>query len=142
VASGIIVGRALLEALPKETPLAFAGHSVGEFTAAALSGVLSDDDAITLVALRGRAMAEASAALPTGMSAVIGGDRCRRAIDVVLLSFVGLLALGRQGGRYEVAGQVPPSGRFGKQFVGERMIICRANEVQLEGLNDGVADIF
>jgi len=74
VASGIIAGRALLEALPEGTTLAFAGHSVGEFTAAALSGVLSDDDALFLVALRGRAMAEASAALPTGMSAVIGGD--------------------------------------------------------------------
>lgn len=74
VASGIIAGRALLEALPEGTPLAWAGHSVGEFTAAALAGVISDDDAISLVALRGRAMAEASAALPTGMSAVIGGD--------------------------------------------------------------------
>lgn len=74
VAAGIITGRALLEALPEGTSLAFAGHSVGEFTAAALSGVITDDEAVSLVALRGRAMAQAAAEVPTGMSAVLGAD--------------------------------------------------------------------
>jgi len=52
-----------------------AGHSVGEITAASAVGVMSAESAMVLVRERGRAMATASAARPTSMTAVIGGDR-------------------------------------------------------------------
>jgi [acyl-carrier-protein] S-malonyltransferase len=54
---------------------AVAGHSVGELTAAAGARVMTAEQAMVLVRERGNAMAEAAAATPTGMTAVLGGDR-------------------------------------------------------------------
>ena len=51
------------------------GHSVGELTAAALSGAISESDALRIVRARGIEMAKAAAISPAGMSAVLGGDR-------------------------------------------------------------------
>ncbi|KPI03209.1 (Acyl-carrier-protein) S-malonyltransferase [Actinobacteria bacterium OK074] len=70
VAAGILSAAALGDVAPGVV----AGHSVGEFTAAAYAGVLDDEAALTLVRKRGLAMAEAAAVTPTGMSALLGGD--------------------------------------------------------------------
>ncbi|MFD4372159.1 ACP S-malonyltransferase [Streptomyces sp. NPDC058486] len=76
VAQPLLVAAGLLSAaaLGDVVPGAVAGHSVGEFTAAAFAGVLDDTAALRLVRTRGLAMAEAAAIAPTGMSALLGGD--------------------------------------------------------------------
>ncbi|WP_030920143.1 ACP S-malonyltransferase [Streptosporangium amethystogenes] len=68
VAAGLAVAEFL-----GASPDIVAGHSVGEFTAAALAGVLTPEQALGLVRERGQAMAKAAAVTETGMSAVLGG---------------------------------------------------------------------
>ncbi|MFI0989754.1 ACP S-malonyltransferase [Streptomyces exfoliatus] len=76
VAQPLLVAAGLLSAaaLGDVSPGVVAGHSVGEFTAAAFAGVLDETAALRLVRTRGLAMAEAAAITPTGMSALLGGD--------------------------------------------------------------------
>lgn len=74
VAAGLLTLGALFDGGRRERVGGVAGHSVGEVTAAAAAGILSENDAIALVRERGNAMADAAALTPTGMSAVIGGD--------------------------------------------------------------------
>ncbi|MCF8589380.1 ACP S-malonyltransferase [Gordonia liuliyuniae] len=59
-------------AIPSDTVVA--GHSVGELAAAAITGVITADEAVLLAGIRGREMAKACAIEPTTMAAVLGGD--------------------------------------------------------------------
>jgi [acyl-carrier-protein] S-malonyltransferase len=107
VAQPLIVAAGLLTLaeLGTEGVGGIAGHSVGEITAAAGAGILTDEDAIRLVAERGRAMAEAAALEPTGMAAVLGGDEQ----DVLAtLEYRGLTAANINGG-----GQIVAAGPVG-----------------------------
>jgi [acyl-carrier-protein] S-malonyltransferase len=74
VAAGLLTVGALLADGRREKIAGVAGHSVGEITAAAAAGILTDADAMAFVRERGTAMASAAALTPTGMSAVLGGD--------------------------------------------------------------------
>lgn len=81
---------------------ATAGHSVGEITAAYVSGIFDSDSALKFVQRRGNEMAAAAALTPSSMAAVVGGE-----LDSVLshLDSVGLFAA-----NYNGAGQVVAAG--------------------------------
>jgi [acyl-carrier-protein] S-malonyltransferase len=99
VAAGLLSARAL-NRNSRHTFSFVAGHSVGEITAAAIAGVLTPLDAMKLVRLRGIEMAKAASLSPSGMSAVLGGDR-----EVVLkaIADAGLIAANDNGGGQIVA---------------------------------------
>lgn len=79
-----------------------AGHSVGEFTAAAIAGVMDDATALRLVSVRSKAMARAAAKVDTSMAAVIGGEQS----DVESA----LAAHNLVGANYNGAGQIVAAG--------------------------------
>ncbi|GAB3702506.1 acyltransferase domain-containing protein [Mariniluteicoccus flavus] len=104
VASGMVAALALFPS-PAEAFRVVgvgAGHSVGEITAAAAAGALSAEQAMVLVRERGAQMAAASAATPTSMTAVIGGDAAE---VLAALDKHGLTAANNNG-----AGQVVAAG--------------------------------
>ncbi|AWZ03371.1 MULTISPECIES: ACP S-malonyltransferase [unclassified Streptomyces] len=105
VAQPLLVAAGLLSASALGAPTAFgavAGHSVGEITAAAYAGVLSDTDALSFVRTRGLGMAEAAAITATGMAAVLGGEP-----DVVVAH---LEKLGLTPANVNGAGQIVAAG--------------------------------
>ena len=113
-AQPLIVGAGLLamRALGNVRLSATAGHSVGEITAAAIAGVLSEHDAMTFVRERGLSMAVAAAQTPTGMSAVLGGER-ENVLEVI--ASLGLIAANDNGpGQIVAAGNLDALVRLGE----------------------------
>jgi [acyl-carrier-protein] S-malonyltransferase len=102
VAAGILTLEALFDGGRATGVGGIAGHSVGEITAAAGSGVLDASEAMRFVAARGRAMADAAAEVATGMSAVLGGD------EQELLAR--LAELGLEPANYNGGGQIVVAG--------------------------------
>jgi [acyl-carrier-protein] S-malonyltransferase len=74
VAAGLVAAASLFDVELSSLPVVLAGHSVGEITASALAGVLTEQEAMTFVRERANSMAAAASVTPTGMSAVVGGD--------------------------------------------------------------------
>ncbi len=109
VAAGIASYEALKQSLGETFVVsATAGHSVGEITAAYVSGIFDSDNALKFVQRRGNEMAAAAALAPSSMAAVVGGELD----DVVAhLESVGLFAANFNG-----AGQVVAAGS--KELIG------------------------
>ncbi len=112
VSAGLLTLSALFADGRREKVGGIAGHSVGELTAAAGAGVLSENDAVSFVRERGAAMARAAAEAPTGMSAVIGAD------ETELLAQLEALGLSpanyNGGGQIVVAGALDALARLGE----------------------------
>ena len=110
-AVALLSGRALLAG---GQPELVCGHSIGELSALALTGVITDEQAVVLAAGRGAAMAEAAAQAPTGMAAILGGGE----LDPELVLAAGLqIATVNAPGQVVVGGPVaaleafvPPAG--------------------------------
>jgi len=103
VAAGIASYEALKQSLGEKLVVsATAGHSVGEVTAAYVSGIFDSDNALKFVQRRGNEMAAAAALTPSSMAAVVGGE-----LEAVVahLESVGLFAA-----NYNGAGQVVAAG--------------------------------
>ncbi len=63
------------DATPLDAATLTAGLSLGEYTALVFSGALGFDDAVRIVAERGRAMQDCAETSPSGMVAVLGMER-------------------------------------------------------------------
>ena len=102
VAAGLITaGQLGIGELPALSILS-AGHSIGEVTASTVAGVLTDDEAMTFAARRGREMAAACQLTPTTMAAALGGDETAAVAAIIA---AGCVPANRNG-----AGQIVAAG--------------------------------
>ena len=110
-AAALLSGRAVLA--DTTGPGLVCGHSIGELAAAALAGVITDDEAMVLAAGRGAAMGEAAALAPTGMAALLGPQPAEQELAAAGLQIATINAPGHVvvGGPLEaLQAYVPPKG--------------------------------
>ncbi len=93
-------------------PHLFAGHSMGEFTAAVAAGSIEFDEGLRLVHERGRLMAEANDENPGGMASIIGLDEATvtQICDEAAReggAYVGLATINCDG-QYVISGYLKP----------------------------------
>jgi amino acid adenylation domain-containing protein len=122
-------------------PKAMAGHSIGEFVAACLAGVISLEDALTLVALRGRMMQ----GLPAGgmLSVRLPETEVRKLLREPLS-----LAAVNSPSLCVVAGALEPLEEFERELSGAG-VVCRRlvtshafHSAMMDPLIDPLADAF
>jgi len=105
-----------------------AGHSVGEVSAAAIAGVLTEAEAMQLVSVRSKAMAMVAASSePTAMAAILGGD-----IEVVLARLNGF---NLSAANFNGAGQIVAAGAKTDidSFVSEGLTGSKVIELNVAG---------
>jgi len=107
--------------------------------------VLSDDDAVLLAARRGRAMAEAAAARPTGMSAVLGGDGAQvlaaveaAGLQVATVNVAGQVVVGGDRAALDALAAAPPQGARVRPLDVAGAFHTRAMAPAREALEDAV----
>lgn len=120
IAQPLLTAAALLSAralLGGSTPDAVCGHSIGELPALAIAGVLTEDEAISLATVRGRAMAAATRLTPTGMAAVLGGDPAvvlaesrELSLEVATINVAGQMVVGGSASGIDALVAAPPGG--------------------------------
>lgn len=104
VAAGVAALNALLggKSAAQSGVAGVAGHSVGEITAAVVSGIFDQETAIKFVRARSKAMAKAAALEVTSMAAILSGDQAE--IEAKLA------ALELEPANYNGSGQIVAAG--------------------------------
>jgi [acyl-carrier-protein] S-malonyltransferase len=110
-ATGVASFRAAIETgiLDAASVTAYAGLSLGEYTALHLAGAVSFEQGLKLVQRRGSFMQEAAVATPSGMVALIGGDEAavRKICDQVSTQVPGSVLV---PANFNTPGQIVVSG--------------------------------
>ncbi len=108
-------------------PSVAAGLSLGEYSALCAAGVWSSEDAISIAAFRGKAMAEAAAGIDSAMVAVLSLDREKLRAACGAASYLGVVSIANYNcpGQLVIAGEraaVEEAARLAKEAGAKRCL--------------------